>query len=101
MLALPSKATLFLASKDDPKEIEAMLERDIYEALAELADYEPSLFFEEDEIEDNLDMVGGMVQKQTLNLFRKSAGIVAPPKLTVSQWEDAHRILQLLLDTDM
>lgn len=35
-----------------------------------------------------------MVQKQTLNLFRKSAGIVAPPpKLTVSQWADANRIL--------
>lgn len=35
-----------------------------------------------------------MVQKQTLNLFRKSAGIVAPPpKLTVSQWADAHRVL--------
>lgn len=58
MLSLPSKAALFLASKDDPKEIEALLERDIYAALAELADYEPSLFFEEDEIEDNLDMVG-------------------------------------------
>lgn len=35
-----------------------------------------------------------MVQKQTLNLFRKSAGIVAPPpKLTVSRWADTHRIL--------
>ena len=33
MLALPSKAALFLASKDDPKEIEALLEREIYEAL--------------------------------------------------------------------
>ena len=58
MLALPSKAALFLASKDDPKEIEALLERDIYEALGELADYESSLFFEEDELEDNLNMVG-------------------------------------------
>ncbi|MER2126304.1 phage terminase large subunit family protein [Solibacillus sp.] len=35
-----------------------------------------------------------MVQKQTLSLFRKSAGVVAPPpKLTVSQWADAHRVL--------
>lgn len=57
MLSLPSKTALLLASKDDPKEIEALLERDIYEALAELADYEPSLFFEEDDVED-LDMVG-------------------------------------------
>lgn len=58
MLALPSKAALLLSIKDDPKEIEALLERDIYEALGELADYEPSLFFEEDEIEDDLEMVG-------------------------------------------
>lgn len=58
MLALPSKATLLLSIKDDPKEIEALLERDIYEALGELANYEPSLFFEEDEIEDDLEMVG-------------------------------------------
>ncbi|WP_339198475.1 phage terminase large subunit family protein [Solibacillus sp. FSL R5-0449] len=35
-----------------------------------------------------------MVQKQTLNLFRKVAGVVAPPpKLTVSQWADSHRVL--------
>lgn len=58
MLALPSKAALLLSSKNDPKEIEALLERDIYEALSELADYEPSLFFEEDIIEDDLEMVG-------------------------------------------
>lgn len=58
MLSLPSKAALFLASKDDPKEVEALLERDINEALSELADYEPSLFFEEEDIEDELDMVG-------------------------------------------
>lgn len=58
MLSLPSKAALFLASKDDPKEVEALMERDINEALSELADYEPSLFFEEEDIEDELDMVG-------------------------------------------
>lgn len=64
MLSLPSKTALLLASKDDPKEIEALLERDIYEALAELADYEPSLFFEEDDVED-LDMVGEDVGTET------------------------------------
>lgn len=58
MLALPSKAALLLASKDDPKEVEALLERDIYEALNELADYEPSLFFEEDDVEESLEVVG-------------------------------------------
>lgn len=58
MLALPSKAALLLSSKENPKEIEALLERDIYEALGELSDYEPSMFFEEDEIEDNLEVAG-------------------------------------------
>lgn len=35
-----------------------------------------------------------MVQKQTMKLFRKAAKLVAPPpKLTVSQWADSHRVL--------
>lgn len=35
-----------------------------------------------------------MVQKQTLSIFRKVAGIIAPPpKLTVSQWADSNRVL--------
>lgn len=58
MLSLPSKAALFLASKDDPKEIEALLEKDIHEALSELSDYEPSLFFDEDDMEESLEVVG-------------------------------------------
>ncbi|MER1986589.1 MAG: hypothetical protein ABS948_11930 [Solibacillus sp.] len=48
MLSLPSKVALLLASKNDPKEIEALLERDIHLALAELAEYNPSMFFSED-----------------------------------------------------
>lgn len=36
MLSLPSKVSLLLASKDDPKVIEALLERDISQALIEL-----------------------------------------------------------------
>ncbi|WP_217581021.1 phage terminase large subunit family protein [Lysinibacillus sp. GbtcB16] len=35
-----------------------------------------------------------MVRKQTMNLFNKIASLVAPPpKLTVSQWADKHRVL--------
>lgn len=35
-----------------------------------------------------------MVRKQTMKLFKKVAGLVAPPpKLTVSQWADKHRVL--------
>lgn len=49
MLSLPTKVAYQLASKDDPKEIEALLERDIHEALSELADYNPSQYFEEDD----------------------------------------------------
>lgn len=49
LLSLPSKLALQLASKDDPKMIEAILERDIHEALAELADYNPLQYFVEDD----------------------------------------------------
>ncbi len=35
-----------------------------------------------------------MVQKQTMSLFKEIASLVAPPpKLTVSQWADKHRVL--------
>ncbi|MED3876197.1 hypothetical protein [Lysinibacillus capsici] len=57
MLSLPSKVALLLASKDDPKVIEALLERDINQALAELAEYDPSLFFTED-VEEEVEVVG-------------------------------------------
>lgn len=56
MLSLPSKIALRLASEDDPKMIEALLERDINEALSELAEYDPAQYFEEDDTE--VEMVG-------------------------------------------
>lgn len=56
MLSLPSKVALQLANKDDPKLIEAILERDIHEALAELAEYNPMQYFIEDDVE--VEMVG-------------------------------------------
>lgn len=52
MLSLPSKVALLLASKDDPKVIEALLERDINQALIELAEYDPAMFFTEDSDEE-------------------------------------------------
>lgn len=57
MLSLPSKSALLLASKDDPKVIEALLEEDINEALNELANYDPSMFFTED-VEEEVEIVG-------------------------------------------
>lgn len=57
MLSLPSKVALLLSTIVDVKEIEAILERDIHEALSELADYDPSMFFEED-IEEDIEVVG-------------------------------------------
>ncbi|MEK5332737.1 hypothetical protein [Lysinibacillus sp. FSL W8-0992] len=51
ILSLPSKSALLLASKDDPKMIEALLERDIHEALAELAEYDAAQYFTEDNVE--------------------------------------------------
>lgn len=53
MLSLPSKVALQLVNKDDPKLIEAILERDIHEALAE---YNPMQYFIEDDVE--VEMVG-------------------------------------------
>jgi len=55
MLTLPSKSALLLASKDDPKMIEALLERDIHEALAELAEYDAAQYFTEDNVELDLE----------------------------------------------
>lgn len=55
MLSLPSKSALLLASKDDPKMIEALLERDIHEALAELAEYDAAQYFTEDNVESDLE----------------------------------------------
>lgn len=57
MLSLPSKVALLLSSIDDAKKIEAILERDIYEALGELAEYNPSMFFAEETIEE-IEIVG-------------------------------------------
>lgn len=56
VLSLPSKIALQLANKDDPKLIEAILERDIHEAFSELAEYNPMQYFIEDDIE--VEMVG-------------------------------------------
>ncbi|QTB24312.1 hypothetical protein J1907_09840 [Lysinibacillus sphaericus] len=56
MLSLPSKVALQLVNKDDPKLIEAILERDIHEALSELAEYNPTQYFIEDDVE--VEMVG-------------------------------------------
>ncbi|MFJ7662382.1 hypothetical protein ACIQXW_08265 [Lysinibacillus sp. NPDC097162] len=55
MMSLPSKSALLLASKDDPKMIEALLERDIHEALAQLAEYDVAQYFTEDNVELELD----------------------------------------------
>ncbi len=65
MLSLPSKSALLLASKDDPKMIEALLERDIHEALAELAEYDAAHYFTEDKVE--LELEGDEVGPKTDN----------------------------------
>ena len=57
MLSLPSKVASRLASIDDPKVIEALLERDINRALGELAEYDPSMFFTED-VDEEVEVVG-------------------------------------------
>lgn len=55
MLSLPTKVALMLVNKEDPKYIESILERNVHEALIELANYDPSLFVEL--VEDERDLV--------------------------------------------
>lgn len=58
MLALPTKLANILVNKNDPKLIEALIERDIQEALQELSEYDPSMFIEstdDDEVEEDDD----------------------------------------------
>lgn len=44
MLSLPTKVAMMLVDKTDPKQIEAIIEKDIHEALKELEDYNPAMF---------------------------------------------------------
>lgn len=46
MLALPTKLANILVNKNDPKLIEAIIERDVHEALIEISEYDPSMFIE-------------------------------------------------------
>lgn len=57
MLSLPSKVALQLTTIDDANQIESLLERDIHQALKELSEYDPSMFFNEDS-EDEIEIVG-------------------------------------------
>ncbi|ARK25991.1 hypothetical protein SporoP37_15805 [Sporosarcina sp. P37] len=55
MLSLPTKVALMLVNKFDPKQIEAILEQNVHEALNELSNYDPALFIEL--VEDEKDLV--------------------------------------------
>lgn len=57
MLSLPSKVALQLTTMEDANQIESLLERDIHQALKELSEYDPSMFFAE-EVEDEVEIVG-------------------------------------------
>ena len=57
MLSLPSKVALQLTTIDDANQIEVLLERDIHQALKELSEYNPAMFFAEDS-EDESEIVG-------------------------------------------
>lgn len=55
MLSLPSKLALQLTTMNDANQIEALLERDVHQALKELSEYDPSMFFTED-MEDEIEI---------------------------------------------
>ena len=62
ILSLPTKAASILINKSDPKLIEALLERDVHEALKELAEYDPAMFVELGE-EDVVEIEGGEIEE--------------------------------------
>lgn len=57
ILSLPSKVALLLTTIDDANQIEVILEREMHQALKELSEYDPSIFFNED-VEDEIEIVG-------------------------------------------
>lgn len=61
MLSLPTKVALMLVNKNDPKLIEAIIERDIHEALKEISEYDPSLFVEITDDSEEIEIVEGDV----------------------------------------
>lgn len=58
ILALPSKVALLLTTIDDAKQIEVILESEMHQALKELSEYNPSMFFDDDIIEEDIEIVG-------------------------------------------
>lgn len=64
ILSLPSKVALQLTSIDDANQIEVLLERDIHQALKELSEYDPAMFFAEDS-EDESEIVGDVDGTET------------------------------------
>lgn len=58
LLGLPTKLANRLINISDPKAIEVLIERDVHEALEELSEYDPSMFFEvtdDEEVEEDSD----------------------------------------------
>lgn len=55
MLALPTKVAPSLIARDDISQIEQMIEVQVHEALAELANYDPRLFADADDDEVDAD----------------------------------------------
>ncbi|WP_342471626.1 hypothetical protein MHH70_12475 [Metasolibacillus sp. FSL H7-0170] len=58
MLSLPSKVALQLTTMNDANQIEDLLERDVHQALKELSEYDPSMFFAEDIDMEEIEIVG-------------------------------------------
>lgn len=53
LLGLPSKVAPSLVAREDINLIESLIQKEVYEALTELSEYDPSLFGDENEDEED------------------------------------------------
>lgn len=66
ILAMPTKVAPLLLARDDISEIQQLLQEEFFEALKELASYDPSLFYNEKYIEvEDFDLEEGEVSEET------------------------------------
>lgn len=52
LMSMPSKLALTLVDRESPDFIESVLEKNVHEVLTELANYDPSMFFDDEEEEE-------------------------------------------------
>ena len=111
LIAIPSKAAPLVIGEDDVNRVVDILEKDIYEALAQLVEYDPTQISgeytgyaeEDDEAEDEGRQPNKIIimakrpksHERTRDLFVRviQKALESPEKITVSQWAEKYRQL--------